>query len=60
MLDRDAVFTDVKAAVNQVLKLYRLLGAESDLTFSAPRDYSRFTEQRQQEVADWLSSQAGN
>ena len=59
VLDRDAVFTDVKAAVNQVSKLYRLLGAESDLTFSAPRDYSRFTEQRQQEVVDWLSSQAG-
>jgi len=60
VLDRDAVPAHVKDAVSRVAKLYRLLGAESNLTFSAPRDYSRFTEQRQQEVADWLSSQAGN
>ena len=60
VLDRDAVFGDVKAAVGQVEKLYRLLGAEKNLTFSAPGDYSRFAEQRQQEVADWLSAQAGN
>jgi hypothetical protein len=60
VLDRDAVFGDVKAAVGQAAELYRLLGAEKNLTFSAPHEYSRFAEQRQQEVADWLSSQAGN
>jgi len=60
VLDRDAVLEDVTAAMNKVSELYRLLGAENRLTFSAPHDYSRFTEQTQQGVADWLSSQAGN
>ena len=60
VLEGDAVFEDIKAAMSEVAKVYPLLGSGDCLTFSATHDYSRFTEQRQREAANWLSRQVGN
>ena len=55
ILDRDACFADVKTCVDEVNKVYRLLGKENNLNFSGPKDYNHFHENRQQEVLDWLA-----
>ncbi|MFH1069051.1 MAG: hypothetical protein V1794_05455, partial [Candidatus Glassbacteria bacterium] len=58
-LDRDAVISEVKAAVAAAGRVYGLLGAGEKLSLSTPTDYSRFDETRQGEVADWLKKTAG-
>ncbi|HUU29729.1 MAG TPA: alpha/beta fold hydrolase [archaeon] len=55
VLDRDACLPDVKLCVGEAGKVYRLYGAGDKLKFSVPHDYSRFSEERQEEVLEWLS-----
>jgi len=57
LLDRDACFADVKACLDEVAKVYYLYGAGKNLTFSRPRDYNRFSEERQAEIIQWLEEQ---
>jgi pimeloyl-ACP methyl ester carboxylesterase len=59
LLDRDACFADVKACLDEVAKVYYLYGAEKSLTFSTPQDYSRFSEERQAEIIQWIEEQLG-
>jgi len=54
-LDRDAWFADVALCVQEAAGVYKLYGAEKNLKFSGPMDYSRFHAARQQEIVDWLA-----
>jgi hypothetical protein len=54
-LDQDAHFPDVQAGLEEVSKVYRLLGSAEAFSTSTPTYYNQFTSERQKELLAWLS-----
>ncbi|NPV10155.1 MAG: alpha/beta fold hydrolase [Anaerolineae bacterium] len=58
-LDREARLSDVSAAIDRARAIYRLLGAEGNLTHAVPEDYNHLSLQVLEPVLDWMSGWAG-
>jgi dienelactone hydrolase len=52
--DRDAIFEDVKACVEEARKVYQLYGAKDEIDLHAPDDYNRFSHEMQKYVYSWV------
>jgi len=57
-LDRYHPVEDVRDAVAGARKAYELLGAAGSLELQTPVDFNRFEADRQQQLIEWLASQA--
>ena len=53
-LDREATLDDVKKALEEARKVYRLFGMEHKLCHQIPEDYNRFGPEMQSIVIEWL------
>jgi dienelactone hydrolase len=56
-LDRYARVEAVQREVDQVRKVYSLLGRSEALRFETPLDFNRFVEDRQEQVIEWIAKQ---
>ena len=52
-LDRDATLEDVKLCTDEAKKVYKLFGAEKNVTLDAPYNYNIFSKDMQKTVFDW-------
>ncbi len=58
--DRYSPVADVRVAVSEARKAYRLLGEETDLELDTPMDFCRFLDSAaERRVHDWLAKKAG-
>jgi dienelactone hydrolase len=55
--DQHANHLDVSRCMEEVKKVYHLLGAGGHVSFHAPDDYNRFSPAMQKLVTEWLSAQ---